>query len=55
MFASLPQFYNSDEWRSFRRQIINERTNPSDGVLYDQHSGEPYPITFVKNPDYKGD
>lgn len=41
MFTSLSQFYNSDEWRSFRRQLINERTNKADGILYDEHSGKP--------------
>lgn len=41
MFNSLPQFYNSQEWRSFRKMLINERTNPADGVLYCEHSGKP--------------
>lgn len=40
-FISLPQFYNSDEWRSFRKQLIFERTNKDDGVLYDEHNGKP--------------
>lgn len=40
-FNSLPQFYNSKEWRSFRQQLIQERTNKADGVLYCQHSGKP--------------
>lgn len=41
MFTSLPQFYNSDEWRKFRLLLIAERTNKVDGVLYCEHSGRP--------------
>lgn len=41
MFNSLPQFYNSNEWRCFRQKLIHERTNKADGILYDEHSGEP--------------
>lgn len=41
MFNSLPQFYNSKEWREFRTWLINERTNKEDGILYDEHSGKP--------------
>lgn len=41
MFNSLSAFYNSTEWRSFRQQLINERTNKDDGVLYDEITGEP--------------
>lgn len=41
MFTSLSQFYNSKEWREFRRMLIAERTNKADGVLYCQHSGKP--------------
>lgn len=41
MFATLPQFYNSTEWRNFRAWLINERTNPADGVLYSEYSGKP--------------
>lgn len=40
MFTSLAQFYNSDIWRGFRVQLINERTN-ADGLLYDEYSGKP--------------
>lgn len=40
-FDSLPQFYNSKEWRTFRQGLINERTNKADGILYCQHSGKP--------------
>lgn len=39
-FNSLPQFYNSKEWRGFRQQLIQERTNKADGVLYCEHSGK---------------
>lgn len=41
MFNSLPQFYNSKEWREFRNWLINERTNKEDGILYDEHNGKP--------------
>ena len=40
MFLSLSQFYNSNEWRTLRAELIAERANPSDGVLYCQHSGK---------------
>lgn len=50
MFNSLSQFYNSDEWRSFRRQLIHERTNKADGVLYDEITGQP----LIKNYDIVG-
>lgn len=40
-FQSLAQFYSSDVWRKFREQLIAERTNPADGILYCQHSGKP--------------
>lgn len=41
MFKSLDAFYNSDLWRNFRKQLIDERTNKADGILYCQHSGKP--------------
>lgn len=41
MFNSLSAFYNSTEWRSFRQQLIIERTNKEDGILYDEITGEP--------------
>lgn len=40
MFTSLPQFYNSDVWRTFRLQLIHERTK-EDGILYCEHSNKP--------------
>ena len=40
MWQTLSQFYNSTEWREFRKRIIAERVNPADGVLYCQHSGK---------------
>ena len=40
MFTSLPQFYNSDAWRSLRLQIIHERTN-DEGILLCEYSGKP--------------
>ena len=41
MFTSLPQFYNSTEWREFRKLLISERINKADGILYDEYSGNP--------------
>jgi len=41
MFDSLSQFYNSEIWRTFRLQLIEERTNKDDGILYCEHSGKP--------------
>ena len=41
MFTSLPQFYNSTEWRTFRAGLIQERVNPADGILYDEFNGQP--------------
>lgn len=40
-YQTLSQFYTSDLWRDFRLGLIAERINPSDGVLYSQHSGKP--------------
>lgn len=40
-FTSLAQFYMSEEWRGVRAALISERVNPRDGILYDEHSGEP--------------
>lgn len=40
MYTTLPQFYNSKEWRSFRQWLINERTNITDGLLYCERSGK---------------
>lgn len=39
MFSTLPQFYNSEVWRSFRLRLIDERKDAS-GVLRDEHNGE---------------
>lgn len=41
MFNSLSQFYTSDIWRSLRTALIAERVNPKDGILYDEHNGQP--------------
>lgn len=40
-FTSLSAFYNSQEWRLFRQNLIFQRTNPKDGVLYSEYSGNP--------------
>lgn len=41
MYTSLAQFYNSEEWRSFRRMLIDARKNKDNGILYCEHSGVP--------------
>lgn len=41
MWRKLSDFYVSKEWREFRQLLINERTSKEDGVLYDEHNGEP--------------
>lgn len=46
MFTTLAQFYNSQEWRQLRLLLIAERTNPEDGILYCQHSGDPLLNSF---------
>lgn len=46
MFNTLPQFYNSNEWRSFRAKLINDRINPLDGILYDEFSGKPLLLAY---------
>lgn len=46
MFTSLPQFYNSEEWRRFRAVLIQSRVNTADGILYDEHSGKPLLNSF---------
>ena len=45
MFQSLSQFYNSDEWRKLRVQIMHDRTS-ADGFLYDEHNGKPLINSF---------
>lgn len=34
-------FYRSDAWTSFRKVVINERTNPEDGLVYCEYCGKP--------------
>lgn len=41
MFNSLTQFYNSNEWKSLRQVLIDQRKNKEDGILYCEYSGEP--------------
>lgn len=47
MFSSLPAFYNSQAWRSFRQQVIADRSE-ADGYVRDEVTGEvllhPYDI-----------
>lgn len=45
MFTSLPQFYNSDEWRRFRALLIAERAS-ADGIVYCEYSGKPLLNSF---------
>lgn len=40
MFNDLSDFYTSDEWRSFREIVINDRTN-EDGLILDEYTGKP--------------
>lgn len=40
-FKTLSQFYTSQEWRQFRKLVIAERVNKTDGVLYDEYNGKP--------------
>ncbi len=40
MFGSLYEFYHSDEWRTFRQIVIDERTH-DDGFVYDEYTGKP--------------
>ena len=40
MFNNLYEFYHSDEWRTFRQIVIDERT-ASDGFVYDEYTGKP--------------
>lgn len=46
MFTSLSQFYASQEWRTLRQLLIEERTNKDDGILYCQHSRKPLLNSF---------
>lgn len=41
MFKSLFDFYNSQLWRDFRRQLIADRTDPADGFARDELTGQP--------------
>ena len=45
-FTSLSQFYTSDEWCGFRAALLVERVNPKDGILYDEHNGQPLLKSF---------
>ena len=40
MFSTLSAFYTSDEWKEFRKVIIEQRTKP-DGYVYDEITGKP--------------
>ena len=40
MWRTLNSFYNSDEWRRLRRQLIAERTDIQAGFVIDEYSGE---------------
>lgn len=41
MFNSLAEFYRSDLWRNFRANLIIERTNKADGLIYDEVTHKP--------------
>ena len=38
---TLDNFYKTKEWEFLRAVLIEERTNPEDGILYCEHCGEP--------------
>lgn len=40
MWQSLEAFYNSDEWRAVRADLINKRKH-ADGIVYCEYSGAP--------------
>ena len=40
MYRNLFEFYRSDEWETFRKIIIQERTR-EDGLIYDEETGKP--------------
>lgn len=46
MFRSLAEFYTSKEWRHLREQLIHERANKTDGILYDEYNGKPIVKSF---------
>lgn len=46
MFTTLSEFYTSDLWRKFRSNLILERINKKDGLLYDEFSGKPILNTY---------
>ena len=40
MFSNLSEFYRSEEWRTFRQVVINDRMN-EDGFVLDEETGKP--------------
>ena len=46
MFTTLSEFYTSDLWRKFRKNLILERINKSGGLIYDEFSGKPILNTY---------
>lgn len=40
MYHNLYEFYRSEEWETFRKVVINERTK-EDGFVYDEVTGKP--------------
>lgn len=46
MLITLSEFYTSDLWRKFRKNLILERINKSDGLIYDEFSGKPILNTY---------
>lgn len=41
MWQTLEAFYNSDEWRTVRAELIEKRRRKDDGILYCEYSGVP--------------
>ncbi len=40
-WESLAAFYNSDEWKAVRADLIDKRKNKDDGLVYCEYSGAP--------------
>ena len=40
MFNNLSEFYRSEEWRTFRQVVINDRMT-EDGFILDEETGKP--------------
>lgn len=50
---TLQSFYHSTEWKRFRRALILRRTNPNDGLIYDEVTGRPILHAYDINLHHK--